>query len=509
MKKECIILLDGKDKSIVFGRRLVYHLDEGVFGIKVRSIEGGKRSAYRDSLGCAKALFDSYSEAGTLIICRFKGHPVPSTLIADFIENLFKTNTPYSHLDGQVVGVPEFSIEGISREGVEKLLAQKNRYLPNGLMNGYVLEKAEPYWWTVEQVRYYLLDRFDDYYSKPRFVSIEVTPVCNLHCIKCHCQSPLRPDTTPYEGPTTMSFENWKFIIDKLSDDFPGISVSPTIRGEALVHPKIVDMVAYAVKKGHPVSFFTNANLLTTEVSRGLIDAGLMGLSVSLDSNDPDEYNRLQPGGDFNKVVKNIEVFLNLRKGKFPAIGMHFVESPDNIDTFENYRKRWSGKVDFVGRSVWLDFSRGHRPWKRYSKPGHRLPCAWLWLNMYIHANGNASLCGMDVREQWGLGNILEKNPSEIWMGKGYRHAREIQFNLKEAVKFCKGDLSWSGHLSYQKIEGNSSVTVGPMYICYAPLPSRAFIFGKKVEKFLRESSLVSASAREELANIYRRMVLR
>lgn len=504
-----IVLIDHHGYSQLAGNTgPVYLFKKGIKGIQVESADNHLKFRFNDKFSCARELLKKHTSSINIIFCNIDKHPLPPDLITNFKEHMALTNAPYAHADGQVFGIPDLSIEGISREGVNKLSLMKEKYLPNGLMNGYCIEGAEPYWWTRKQTEYYLKDHAS-LYQKPRSVSIEATAACNLHCLKCHCQSPLRTDQRRYEGPARMSFENWKIIIDKFSAEYPGIPFSPAIRGEALLHPQIVEMVEYAAKKGHSASFFTNGNLLTPDISKRLIEAGLSSLTVSLDANDPDLYRSLQPGGDFNRVVENVEAFLKLRRGKTPAIGMHFVESPENSDIFDAYLRRWFGKVDFVSKSICLDFLKGHRPWKLYSKPKHRIPCTWLWMNMYIHANGLAATCGMDIREQWNLGNILFQNASEIWNSEQYKKVREAQFSLKDCIKFCKSDLSWSGNISYQKIEDNSLITVGPMYMSYSPLPTRSFVFGKNVEKWLKQQQWVSQSVTNKLAGIYRRIILK
>jgi MoaA/NifB/PqqE/SkfB family radical SAM enzyme len=104
--------------------------------------------------------------------------------------------------------------------------------------------------------------------------------------------------------------------------------------GEPLFHPEIVEMVSAAKAIGCRVELITNGTLLTTEISRGLIDAGLDLLWVSLDGASPESYEDVRLGAEFPLVIKNIDSFRAARRASHwptPEIGIAFVAMKRNI----------------------------------------------------------------------------------------------------------------------------------------------------------------------------------
>lgn len=88
--------------------------------------------------------------------------------------------------------------------------------------------------------------------------------------------------------------------------------------GEPLLHPNVVEMVRYAVKKNvaNTVEILTNASLLTPKMSDALISAGLTRLVVSIQGTTKKKY--LEACGadiDFKKFIENLRYFYN-HKGK-------------------------------------------------------------------------------------------------------------------------------------------------------------------------------------------------
>ena len=78
------------------------------------------------------------------------------------------------------------SAEVISQKGLDKLLKNENSlYLPDGCLNGFVLEKSKSYIYSVEDLEFYYKDHWDDYYKYPQGVNIEPSVSCNLSCVMC------------------------------------------------------------------------------------------------------------------------------------------------------------------------------------------------------------------------------------------------------------------------------------------------------------------------------------
>jgi MoaA/NifB/PqqE/SkfB family radical SAM enzyme len=133
-------------------------------------------------------------------------------------------------------------------------------------------------------------------------VYIEPTNRCNLECRTC-----IRNAWNEPLG--QMSKETFSRIIEGLK----AFSSSPTVFfggfGEPLAHPDIADMVTQAKNLGGSVELITNGTLLTKDLTKQLIDAGLDMLWVSLDGAKPESYADVRLGAALPEVISNLKNF--------------------------------------------------------------------------------------------------------------------------------------------------------------------------------------------------------
>ena len=108
---------------------------------------------------------------------------------------------------------------------------------------------------------------------------LEVTDICNLDCEGCY-----RKELTGHKPLATIQeevlfFQRWR------NPDNMSIA-----GGEPLLHPDIVDIVAFIAERGIKPILLTNASRLTPELLRELKRAGLVGFTIHIDSfqNRPD-----------------------------------------------------------------------------------------------------------------------------------------------------------------------------------------------------------------------------
>jgi len=156
---------------------------------------------------------------------------------------------------------------------------------------------------------------------------IEPTNRCNLACRTC-----LR--NTWDEPLGRMSEATFARIMDGLAAFSPPPLVFFGGLGEPLTHPHIMEMVAAAKALGSAVELITNGMLLTQELSRRLIAAGLDCLWVSLDGARPESYVDVRLGAALPEVLANINGFRASRPQGHrptPEIGIAFVAMKRNI----------------------------------------------------------------------------------------------------------------------------------------------------------------------------------
>ena len=102
---------------------------------------------------------------------------------------------------------------------------------------------------------------------------LEVTDICNIKCEGCYRQT-----MTGHKSLAQLKEEVDFFCKWRNPDNF---SIAG---GEPLIHPEIVELVAYIASKGVKPVILTNAYALNPEILRKLKKAGLAGFTIHIDS---------------------------------------------------------------------------------------------------------------------------------------------------------------------------------------------------------------------------------
>lgn len=144
---------------------------------------------------------------------------------------------------------------------------------------------------------------FDRFNRKIDYLRISVTDRCNLRCTYC----------MPAEGVTLLKHEDiltFDEIVDvtKLAV-LKGVNKVRITGGEPLVRKGIVELVRMIgeIDGIKDYSMTTNAILLE-QFAFDLKNAGLHRINISLDTINPEKFNKVTRGGDIQKVFAGIQV---------------------------------------------------------------------------------------------------------------------------------------------------------------------------------------------------------
>ncbi|MEQ1847557.1 MAG: radical SAM protein, partial [Nitrospira sp.] len=169
----------------------------------------------------------------------------------------------------------------------------------------------------------------DDF--KPYLVALNLTKRCNLKCDHCY----LDATTKAAGGDDELSTEECYRLIEQISEVNKGCLLVIT-GGEPLVRPDILDIARYAVKLGFMVVFGTNGMLIDDQMAKTLVEIGVMGVGISIDSLDAAKHNTFRgvPGA-WEAAIAGIEA--SKRNGlqfqvHFSAQPMNYRELPEVID---------------------------------------------------------------------------------------------------------------------------------------------------------------------------------
>jgi radical SAM protein with 4Fe4S-binding SPASM domain len=259
---------------------------------------------------------------------------------------------------------------------------------------------------------------------------IEPTSVCNLRCVMC----PNKDLVKAQKG-----FMDRK-LFEKIIDEAAGFAFDVHLhhRGESLLHPEFVDMVATAHRAGLVTRLHTNGTLLDEEKARSLIAAGLDQVAFSFDGFDAPTYERIRVNADFEQTVGRIVRFLEVKKslgGKKPVTVIELINQAgfeeSQARSRREFEERFRGlpldKIVVKNPHNWAGELGGAKAKSKYS------PCTFLWHALVVFWDGTVLPCAQDFFGYYPLGNAGVEPLAAIWNNERMTSLRE---------KIARADIS-------------------------------------------------------------------
>jgi len=274
----------------------------------------------------------------------------------------------------------------------------------------------------------------------PLSMEIEASYHCNLECPFCP-----RSVNENERDIRHMSEEMWRKILEE-SKRRGLCAMLMDHEAESLMNPRIFEMIREARDAGiMDVWLHTNGNLLTPELSEKLIDSGLTKINFSLDACREHTYEILRVGGNYKKVIKNIQDFLAIKIRKeafYLRTRVSFVVQKANLEEKKEFFDFWKNQVGinliaFQGIFDIKFFEQPDQDWKMSEKElekkyGAEEPfiCGKPWETTVIDVDGNIIPCGSPVREHtkdFILGNLNNGDTVEsCWNGEKMSALKEL-----------------------------------------------------------------------------------
>jgi MoaA/NifB/PqqE/SkfB family radical SAM enzyme len=264
--------------------------------------------------------------------------------------------------------------------------------------------------------------------SFPLHVDIEVTDACNLRCIMC---------VHGAGNPLKTGFIDHEFAQDIIRQvASAGVySIKLNWRGEPALYKELPDLIAHAKALGiREVQINTNGLPFTRESIQQVVKAGLDRVIFSVDGNSAETYERIRLGGRFQRLVDNIEYFINTRKrlkSITPFIRVQMVRMQSNQHEVEGLLARWRGKVDDIRISDVTDRGQGEHMCVGDQVAVSRRRCPQPWLRMVVSREGLVMPCCSDWYCRRVVGDAKQKSLQDIWHGKKMKHFRKAVWSKK------------------------------------------------------------------------------
>ena len=311
----------------------------------------------------------------------------------------------------------------------------------------------------------------------PFSIYIEPTNKCNFKCLQCPTSFSDYKDIVGFSS--FMDMNLYKKILDDIKKMGKLKSLKLYLNGEPLLHKNIVEMIMLASNLDitDRIEMTTNAALLTEDLSKNLINSGLTYLRISIYSIIEEKNQQITNSKiGIDKIFNNIKNFKKLRdeyKNHTPFLYVKMIDTFDKKENedFINKYKDIADEVAIEAPMNWNGYLKRDYINNLYNEKSNDINreilfankkeiCPFPFYSLVINCNGDVGVCCVDWNIKTKIGNIKEKNLSEIWFGENLRNFRKMHINKyrhkNESCKNCTYLYTSPDNidnLSYKKFE--------------------------------------------------------
>jgi MoaA/NifB/PqqE/SkfB family radical SAM enzyme len=250
--------------------------------------------------------------------------------------------------------------------------------------------------------------------SLPEIVQIESTNICNAKCVFC-------PRDEMHRRQGIMTVDLFRKIVDECVE--LGIThVRMHNYGEAFIDKRLVEKIRYAKEKGiAEVGVISNGSLLTDDVVRGMIEAGLDAINISVDASGREVFESTRIGLKYDKVIGNVERLVRIRSEmgrRRPKLILSFVRQNNSADeqAFIEHWKAIADKIHITDLHNWAGTLN--------TESDVTYPCYRPWLTFTVLWDGRVSLCCADFDGHTILGDLNTSTIKDVWNAEPFRLVR-------------------------------------------------------------------------------------
>lgn len=286
--------------------------------------------------------------------------------------------------------------------------------------------------------------------SSPYVIYIDPSNVCNFNCKFC----PTSDDALLRKvgrSKSIMSLDLYKKIIRDIGQFDVKLKLLSLYKdGEPLINPSFPEMVSIAKNAGIAERIWTktNGSLLSPDLNRKLVDAGLDHICISIEAVSEGGYRDVADvdinylallsniedlymhRGNCEIYIKIVDVNLtDLQKAKFYS-DFQMISTHIGIEKLMG----WSN-------SGVKDFTLGTKPETYDGLPfTEKEICAYPFYVMAVNSDGKVSVCGNDWSQQTIVGDVTSQSLQDIWNGEELYQFRMMMLNKSRTQNKACGE---------------------------------------------------------------------
>jgi MoaA/NifB/PqqE/SkfB family radical SAM enzyme len=195
--------------------------------------------------------------------------------------------------------------------------------------------------------------------------------------------------------------------------------------GEPFLDRQLVEKVRYAKARGiAEVGMISNGSLITEELARGMIEAGLDAINISVDAAGKEVFEKTRVHLNYDTVINNVRTLARLRDemGRTrPKLILSFVRQNNSTEEAQ-FIAEWSRIADKIHITELHNWAGTLN-----TKSDVSYPCYRMWLTFTVLWDGRVSLCCADFDGRHVLGDLRTSTIAEVWNSPAYLAVRRQQ----------------------------------------------------------------------------------
>lgn len=286
--------------------------------------------------------------------------------------------------------------------------------------------------------------------STPYVLFLDPCGACNFKCSFCPCNN---SDWMVEQRHEKMSMDLFHKILDDI-EMFPDrIKVINLYGfGEPLLHPDYIEMAKEikARKLCRELRCTTNGLLLSPEMNKKLVDAGVDMVRISVEALTAKEYEEIcSVKIDYKKFVDNIRNLYEVSRGTATKVSVKTlnVALKDQADAdkfYDIYEPISDYSYIQNTTQAWAEFE-AYVPENNYDAKnlGDMMDkdkiCSFPLTNMAIHSNGSVGVCPQDWKFATEYGNVKKDSLLDLWNSKKLYGIRCLHLKgMRSKMNYCK-----------------------------------------------------------------------